>query len=72
MDDIGDELVWRMRALAYAKRARGDDPALSSQTLAHAIIRNIDGAPDRRDPVLVRIRAWERTGAIPPKRRTVA
>ena len=69
MDGVGGELAWRVHALALAKQMRAADPWMTSQALADAISAEVSGAPLRRDPILQRIRSWERTDALPVRRR---
>ena len=72
MDDVSDATLWRMRALAVASRMRADDPTISSQAIAHEVMRTVEGAPSHLDPILQRIRSWQRMGALPLKRRAAA
>ena len=72
MDDLGDELVWRVRALALAKRMRAADPHVTNRHLADAIARQVEGVTGGRDKIERRLRVWENTGALPVKRRVAA
>ena len=72
MDDLGNELVWRVRALAPAKRMRAADPHVTKRAVADAIARQVEGVTGGLKRIEGRIRAWENTGALPGKRRSAA
>ena len=66
MNDVREALVWRVRALALAKRLRADGPWPTSQALADVISAEVEGAPRRRDLIIQLMWSWQQMGELAP------